>query len=271
MILMAGSTQIPCSRDWSGVILVTATFIGPDSRFCMSKMLILDRPAFLFVQCLEEIQSWSEAHPTHLPLLVLINAKQAPIDLPGAVEPLEFDHAAFDALDSEIRAVIGPKQLLTPDDVRGDAATLRDAVLENGWSSLAETRGKIFFALDEGPIVVEIYRRGKSALQGHAMFVNAPDELSDDAAYFTMNDPVATGELITSRVQKGFIVRTRADANTIEARSGDRERLNAALVSGAQYISTDYYLPRKEWSTYLASMPNGEMQRANPHGACAYP
>ena len=41
----------------------------------------------------------------------------------------------------------------------------------------------------------------------------------------------------------GYLVRTRSDANTTEARENDYSRFEAALESGAQIISTDYYLP----------------------------
>lgn len=223
----------------------------------------------LFTQCLSEIRAWSNAHPDHAPLLILINAKQARIELPGAVEPLAFDGAAFDALDREIRSVFSAEHLLTPDDVRGSAPTLRDAVISGGWPDMSAARGKVFFALDEPEAVVEIYRRGEVSLQDHAMFVNSHDADADDAAYVTINDPIGDGAVIAERVRAGFIVRTRADADTVEARIGDRRRLEAALESGAHYISTDYYQPRRAWSDYVAALPDGAVVRANPLGTCA--
>ena len=223
----------------------------------------------LFVQCLAEIKAWSQSNPDHAPLLILINAKQAKIALPGSVDPLAFDAAAFDALDAEIRSVFGEDQLLTPDDVRGAFDTLREAVTARGWPE--DARGQVFFALDEGPDVVDTYRRGANTLQGHILFVNSADPMADDAAYFTLNEPIELGDQIAERVAEGFIVRTRADADTIEARSGDRTRLDAALASGAQYISTDYYRPRTEWSDYVAALPEEGPVRANPVRSCAIP
>jgi hypothetical protein len=49
---------------------------------------------------------------------------------------------------------------------------------------------------------------------------------------------------------KKFIVRTRSDAGTIEARNNDYRRFNAAWQSGSQIISTDYYKPDKRFSDY---------------------
>lgn len=222
----------------------------------------------LFIQCLSEIKTWSEENPDHVPILILINAKQVPIELPGATLPLKFDGAAFDELDAEIRSVFEGDALISPDTIRGNAPTLRDAVLGDGWASLDQSRGKVFFALDEGPDVIDVYRRGLASLDGLAMFVNSSDATASDAAYFTINDPVTDAEKIAARVQQGFIVRTRADADTREARTGDRTRLDAALASGAHYVSTDYYQPRTEWSDYVAQLPAGDTVRTNPLSTC---
>jgi len=215
----------------------------------------------LFTECLLEIDAWSRAHADHTPILILINAKQAQIDLPGAAEALPFDAAAFDGLDREIRSVLSADRLITPDDVRGDSGSLREGVLDRGWPGLESSRGKILFALDEAPEVVTTYMRGKSSLEGLALFVNTIDPEADHAAYFTINEPRADGERIADMVSSGFLVRTRADADTMEARENDTSRLEAALASGAQYISTDYYLPRADFGTYRAALPGGGVTR----------
>ena len=223
-----------------------------------------------FVLCLQQINDWSLAHPEHAPLLILINLKAGTIDVPGTVEAPAFDAASFDALDAEVRSVLGADRLITPDDVRGDAASLREAVLAGGWPKLDAARGKILFAIDSGAANVELYLRGQRSLEGHVMFVNAISEDADHAAYFTMNNPLEQGALIKDRVAKGFLVRTRADANTIEARENDTTKRDAAYASGAQYISTDYYLPRTEWSDFTVRLPGGAAAVCNPvREACA--
>ena len=40
--------------------------------------------------------------------------------------------------------------------------------------------------------------------------------------------------------------------------------IEAALASGAQYISTDYYKAREEWSAYRAKLPGNIITRCNP-------
>jgi hypothetical protein len=39
-----------------------------------------------WVECLQTVQRWSKAHPRHVPILILINAKDGPLG-PGSVPP----------------------------------------------------------------------------------------------------------------------------------------------------------------------------------------
>ena len=96
------------------------------------------------------------------------------------------------------------------------------------------------------------------------MFVNSINTEANHAAYFTINDPIQYQQLIQTTVSAGFIVRTRADANTIEARENTTSRREAALNSGAHYVSTDYYLPRSDFSEYSVNLPAKSAARCNP-------
>lgn len=216
-----------------------------------------------FVACLTEISDWSRAHPDHAPILIMLNAKTGDASMPGGTVPLDFDTASWDALDAEIRSVFDPAHLITPDLVQGDHATLREGVLAGAWPSLGEARGKVFFALDEGPEKVASYRGGRRSLEGRAMFVNT-DEASPAAAYLTLNDPVAEHERIQAAVRAGFIVRTRADADTREARTADVSRRTAAFTSGAQYVSTDYLWSDPRFPTYEVRLTGGAAANCNP-------
>lgn len=96
------------------------------------------------------------------------------------------------------------------------------------------------------------------------MFVNSTSTEADHAAYFTINNPVRDQQRIQDAVKTGFIVRTRADANTIEARENSTVRRDAAFSSGAHYVSTDYYVPRLEFSEYTVKLPARSAARCNP-------
>ncbi|GAB5499938.1 MAG: phosphatidylinositol-specific phospholipase C1-like protein [Pseudohongiellaceae bacterium] len=217
-----------------------------------------------WIACLEEIKAWSDANPEHVPLLIMFNAKEGGSAYPGVTPALDFTARAYRALDAETLSVFPPERIIKPDDVRGSAVTLREAVLAGGWPALDDARGKVFFALDEGPEKVRTYMGGHSSLEGLPMFVNSVDENKDHAAYFTINSPIRDQERIRAAVKAGFMVRTRADANTMEARQNDTTRRAAAFSSGAQYVSTDYYVPRPEFSDYTVSLPGESPARCNP-------
>jgi hypothetical protein len=216
------------------------------------------------VLCLEEIKAWSDQNPDHLPITVLIEAKDDEIPDPvslGFAIPLPFDRAAFDRIDTEIRSVFADEQLILPDDVRGESVTLELAVLTNGWPTLAEARGKIMFALDNGGEKRELYIEGHTSLAGRVLFTDSPPG-TPEAAFMKKNDP--RDESIEELVRQGYIVRTRADADTVEARSGDTTRRDIALASGAHFISTDYPVPNPAFSDYQVTIPGGDVARCNP-------
>ncbi|WP_240732620.1 MULTISPECIES: phosphatidylinositol-specific phospholipase C1-like protein [Dyella] len=216
-----------------------------------------------FVACLSEIRAWSQTHPRHVPIMILMNAKDGKAG-PGAVSPLPFDAAAFDALDAEARTLFPAPSLITPDNVQGTHPTLRDAVLANAWPTLDDARGKVFFVLDEDARKVALYRGERRSLEGRVMFVNT-DETSPAAAYLTLNDPLAQGDRIARDVRAGFVVRTRADADTVEARHNDTRRREAAFASGAQYVSTDYMQADPRFGPYRVELPRAAVARCNPH------
>jgi hypothetical protein len=218
----------------------------------------------LLVECLRIIRAWSDAHPRHVPILLMFNAKDEQNAARGGIDALRYDQAAYDALDAEIRSVLEPNKLITPDDVQGKYPTLRDAVLANNWPTLEASRGKFLFALDEPPAKVAVYRGVRKSLEGRVFFINT-DEDSPAAAYLTLNDPIRDGARIRRDVAAGFLVRTRADANTREARANDTRPRDAALAGGAQYVSTDYLWPDPRFAGgYRVAKPGGMVARCNP-------
>ena len=217
-----------------------------------------------FKSCLREINEWSKEHPNHFPIVITINAKDDLIEQPGFVKPLPFTANALDSIDLEIHAVFKEKQLITPYSIKKDAATLEESILNYGWPTLAECRGKFLFVLDENDEKMQRYTKGHPSLGGRAMFVNAPVG-TPEAAFLIINDPVKDLAKIQELVKKGYIVRTRADADTWEARRNDLTRFEKSLESGAQIISTDYYLPDSTLGTgYQVRFQNDKVALCNP-------
>jgi membrane-associated phospholipid phosphatase len=208
----------------------------------------------LLEDCLTAIRDWSAANPKHVPILLMVNLKRDKAMAPGGVDALPFDDAAFDALDKTVRVVFPTTMLITPGDVQGDYLTLREAVLNDNWPTLGAARGRILFAIDEDEQIARAYR---AARQDPVFFVNT-HENSPDAAYLTLNDPVADAARIRAAVEAGFIVRTRADAGTREVRLNDIGRREAALRSGAQFVSTDYMQPDARFPGFYQVRLEGE-------------
>jgi hypothetical protein len=222
------------------------------------------------VSCLQMVKAWSDAHPRHLPIMILIEAKDDVIPDPvmlGFTIPLPIGTPEFDQLDAEIRSVFPPEQLITPDDVRQGLPTLEEAVLTRGWPTLREARGRVLFALDNGGAKGDAYRSGHPVLEGRVLFTNASPG-DPDAAFVKENDPLGNPARIPDLVSRGYLVRTRADADTVQARTGDTTQRDAALASGAQYVSTDYRVENPDFGTgYSVSLPGEAVARCNPINA----
>lgn len=225
------------------------------------------------IECLVEVKEWSDAHPHHVPIMILIEAKDSAIEDPldlGFLVPPPIRAAELDLLDAEIRSVFPREQLITPDDVRGSRATLEEAVLADGWPTVASVRGKVMFALDNGGVIKDEYIDGHPSLRGRVLFTSSgPGE--DEAGFVKLNDAIDSFDRIQELVAAGFIVRTRADSpEGREARNDDTMRRDAALASGAQYVSTDYPVPNPDFGTeYQVQMPGGMPVRCNPISAPA--
>lgn len=215
-----------------------------------------------FVDALTQVRAWSLAHPRHVPLFVLIEAKDEAIPaLPTRPKP--FDGAALDAIDAEILSVFDRSRILTPDDVRGSSETLPEALRSRGWPTLDSCRGKVMFALDDEGKLRDLYLDGHPALRGRLLFASVP-RTHPAAAWMKRNDPVGDFDDIQSLVRDGFLVRTRADADTKQSRANDTSQRDKALASGAQFVSTDYPEPRVEFSPYCVKLPGGVVASANP-------
>ncbi len=214
-----------------------------------------------FTACLKEVRSWSEAHPGHLPIFLLIETKQdaLKVNFP-TVTPEPFTPAVFDALDAEIRSVFSAQEMITPDAVRGGYATLSAAAKAGRWPTLADARGKVVFLMDQRPME-PVYTEGHPSLEGRVLFTNGTPG-APDAAFTEAND--ASPEAIDALVRQGYLVRTRTDADTVQARTNDTTRRDAVMASGAQILSTDYPKGEAAASGFVVEFPGGRLARCNP-------
>lgn len=210
---------------------------------------------------LEEIRAWSTAHPRHVPILVLLELKEE--RRAGLTPPAPFDRDQLDGVDREILDVFDRERILAPDDVRGEFETLPEAIQQRGWPALDAVRGKVMFGLDNEGELRDRYLEGHPALRGRLLFVSVGPE-HPAAAWMKVNDAVGDFERIQDLVRRGFLVRTRADADTRQARANDPTTRDKAMASGAQFVSTDYPEPDERFSAYQVELGGGIAARSNP-------
>ncbi len=257
-----------------GLEILRVDPISPDPEMFEPGMKVLhvqdldfETTCLTFVLCLEEVKAWSDRRPRHLPIAILVELKDDVLpqsDTLGFVRPVPFWPEELDVIDAEIRSVFPADQLITPDDLRLPKETLETSILEAGWPTLHESRGRILFFMDNGGGKRLDYIEGRPNLEGRVLFTNAPPG-APDAAFVKRNEPRGNEDEIQELVREGYLVRTRADADTEEARTGDTTRRDAALRSGAQFVSTDYPSPETRFGTgYGVTIPDGAPSRCNP-------
>jgi hypothetical protein len=249
---------------------------------------ILHKPEFdyrtntpSFVSALRELRAWSQKNPGHIPVLVLIELKtNGPAS--GVLTAITDPHertlvAAFPAspawtddqlatVEAEILSVFPLEKILTPAEVRGDAPTLRDAILTRGWPELEAVRGRVMFALDNENALRDRYLALPSRRTERLLFVSVPPE-HPEAAWMKINNPVRDFTRIQEMVRAGFLVRTRADEELREAKTNDTSRRERAFASGAQFVSTDFPAPDPRYSDYCVTLPGNADAALNPVSA----
>ena len=226
----------------------------------------------MFTDCLAQIADWSNDNRTHLPILILLELKEEPIDVDVSALGVAFavpdPWTLADVLELEnlIRSAFHDTRIIQPNDVRNGYPTLLEGIQAEGWPRVAESRGKVFFGLDNEGAIRDTYVNHYPTLDGALIFTSSPPG-SPEAGFSKVNDPGASNPSIPELVTSGHFVRTRADTDTAESRNNDSTRRDAALASGAQVISTDYRIPNTNFSNYqvvFPDLPASTVARCNP-------
>lgn len=220
-----------------------------------------------FRLCLKQLRAWSDANAGHTPVFILLEPKfQSFTAAVGGTALDPFDAAAFAELDASVLEILGRERLVTPDDVRGAAPTLEAAVKAGAWPTLDRAKGKFLFLMLVPGMNLKTfdpYLAGRPNLEGRVAFVQGEPGMSH-AAFVMIDNVLTRGDEITDLVKRGYLVRTRSDIDTFEARQNDPRRRDAALSSGAQIISTDYPWAPNIFGNGYAVTPFSGGARANP-------
>lgn len=204
----------------------------------------------MLADCLAEIKSWSDDHGWALPLVVWLEPKD---DVDGLVDGLVAIGDQLDTLDDAILAVWPRSRLFTPDDLRGDHATLAEALASDGWPVLRGLRGKALFALLDSDAHRATYLARSDVLAGRVMFVDATDPAQPYAAMVKDGTP----DEITALAEAGLLVTTNGSAAADDAATaaaadaGPRD-------AGVHHLATD--LPADDAGAYWLDLA----PRCNP-------
>ncbi len=201
--------------------------------------------------CLGELKTWSDANGWHLPLVVWIEPKD---EIDEAADGYQLIGDRLLELDAAIRAVWPDDRTFSPDDLRGEHATLPEALAADGWPLLAQVRGQAMFALLDSGAHRATYLDGAPALQGRLLFVDTQDPQEASAAL--IKDGSATQ--ITDWATGGLLVTTNGSSATDSdetAQAADQQ----ALEAGVHHLATDMSGPTDEGGYWLDLAP-----RCNP-------
>ena len=206
-----------------------------------------------FIQALTELKRWSDKNPNHTPVFVNVEAKGSSaanesrfLRFIGFKKAIPMDSLAYLALDLEIKSVFSEDKLLTPGDLKSNFPSIKNRILTMGWPLLSEMTGKFIFILQGDHY--EIYKESLKRGEERPMFVY-DEPGSDNTAFVIMNNSVGKEKEI-NELTKLYIVRSRTDEGTIEAREKNYSIYQSVLESNAQIISTDYYKPDLRFSDY---------------------
>ncbi len=100
--------------------------------------------------CLFELEMWMDENPQHTLLVFLIAESWRFNSPPGLFFQL-------DDVEEDAVLTLGRDRILSPADVRGEHATLREAIRQDGWPTVDETRGKVMLVLNDRAEAREAY------------------------------------------------------------------------------------------------------------------
>ena len=213
-----------------------------------------------FEDCLGLVKAWSDAHPKHVPIIILVELKGELHELDATLR--DFTADSLDQMDAVVRDVFPEERLITPDRVRGDAATLEAAITTSGWPLLDDVRGTVMLVLHETGQLRDWYVEGRPSAEGRAMFPQSVPG-APYSAFIIQNNPFS--ERIQPWLEQGYMIRTRADSDTAGTDRDLAPKRDQAFRSGAHVIHTDYPPGEAHAATgYIVQFENAAPARCNP-------
>jgi len=207
----------------------------------------------LFTDCLSVIQNWSLSKPDHLPIIVWMEMKSGMTD-----EPLE----SLLLIEDEIQSVIPEEQLLTPALVRGEYASVREALDAEGWPTLGQVRGRVMFIILNNGEHTGPYTHDFTSLNDRLLFPRAASDQYDMpwAAVEKLGTGSRDGILLTAGANMLVAANVCSAGDEDEACYASRE---AGITNGLHMLKDDFPYP-VEGRDYWLELPDGPVASCNP-------
>lgn len=198
-----------------------------------------------FVKVLEMLKNWSQNNPNHETTFITLELKDDKKDSDS-----KFNLSDINSINNLLNDYLGTEKLITPKELK----RTNEKVI---WPSIDDSRGKFVWIVDNTDYRLDLFN--EIDLNEANVFLNVEAE-HPKSGCMIINEP--TDKRISDFANRGYIIRTRADAGTVEARNNDYSRFEQAKISGAQIITTDYYIPSKMFkSDYKVIFQNGSYVR----------
>lgn len=180
--------------------------------------------------CLDEMRRWSEQHPQHAPIVLWIEVK----DSTGGRK-----FKSVDLVDTVLRDRLGDR-LMTPAQVRGDYATLNDAVRSRGWPTLGEMRGKfvaVWLNPGETSFLLSKYLNSAGEIGDRVMFPKA-DPGQFDSSWAAIAKLGAGHSALNAAHDRHFLVAANGCMAT-DDEAACRTTLAQARAAGIHMLGSD--------------------------------
>ena len=191
-----------------------------------------------FSLALREIALWSDHHPGHLPITILIEPK--PTVLLGGKLFHSFNLDDVLALDDLVADVLG-ERLYIPADMLGDYENFVQMRAADGYPGLSELLGKIIVIYHYNRRTTEAYAAHDPTMRSQKMFpsvgawivyYNEDGDVNKDYACFVLD----WSNMEENTGKNNMLVRIRTDSYPWR----DAEWEAEAMASGAFILSTDF-------------------------------
>ncbi|MEZ4437044.1 MAG: Ca2+-dependent phosphoinositide-specific phospholipase C [bacterium] len=182
------------------------------------------------LSCLRELADFSDAHPGHLPLIILVGSTILPPDDPFPF----FWH--IDELEEQAVRAFGRERILTPDEVRGRHPDLATALAEEGWPPVDRVRGKVLLVLnDRGEGREEYIEFGGIGPDERYMFIiGDPAHPAPDEVIYSFQDIDGDVEALAE------IERLVDERRLVHAATDDPDMVSALRMVGAHLVATGF-------------------------------